>query len=345
MMNMPNERTEQEVSALTILRQTGMDIVDVAMIARDALLWTKGRGNRLKRVQKCLMLGSRMLQEEERSVTLKTAISRALEEREELRPRSKRDFRYLLRRLLKRNPGAERKIVSCMTPQQCGLLIERAFDTPRQRYKARLALSSVFGSAMHCGWCRENPLQFWRVPPLKEKTVPILSPEEIRVLIKSAREYRDGICLPALGLMLYAGIRPAEVERLRWQQIDLKERVIMLPPQHSKTGGARCVTIHAPLLQILQGNAHRETNERICPVGWRHHWAVLRRQAGWCLPTNPWIQDILRHTFASYHLRHFRNVQELQVEMGHSNPTLLRTRYLNMCGMGDAGQFWISLPV
>ena len=43
-----------------------------------------------------------------------------------------------------------------------------------------------------------------------------------------------------------------------------------------------------------------------------------------------WQQDVLRHTFASYHLKHFKNLVQLQIEMGHSTPDLLRTRYLNM---------------
>lgn len=343
-MNMPNEITEQEAAALLILRQTGMDIVEVAMIARDALLWTKGRGNRLKRVQKCLIAGNRVLQEEERSVTLQTAIKTALEERSSLSLRTRRDFRYLMKRLLKFNPEGVRRIVSGMTPEQCGEMIERAFSTPRQRYKARLVFSSVFSTAMRHGWCNRNPLRLWRAPRVREQTVPILSMDEIRALVRKAREYESGCCLPAVGLMLYAGIRPTEVERLRWKEVNSEEKVVVLSPQHTKTGGARCVNIHAPLMQILRENMQHTPEERICPTGWRRHWRTLRREAGWCTSEHPWIQDVLRHTYASYHLRHFRNLHELQIEMGHGSPELLRTRYLNMQGMGDADAFWRALP-
>lgn len=343
-MKQIDEITEQETAALLILRRTGMNVVDVAMIARDALLWARGRGNKLQRVQQCLIAGNRVLQEEEKSVSLKTAIRAALEARQHLRPRTLRDFRYLLNRLLKYNPGAERRIVSSLTPQQCGAMIELAFVTPRQRYKARLILSSVFRTAMHCGWCRTNPLKYFQAPRLKEQTIPILTPHEIRALIKHARDYRNGVCLPALGLMLYAGIRPAEVLRMRWGQIHLSDRVIVLRPQHSKTGGSRCVCIHAPLLQILRESPSHLPEEKICPGNWRLHWAEVRRKAGWQVPEHPWIQDILRHTYASYHLCYFRNVESLQIEMGHRSSDLLRTRYLNTSGVRDAEAFWRALP-
>ena len=43
-----------------------------------------------------------------------------------------------------------------------------------------------------------------------------------------------------------------------------------------------------------------------------------------------WQPDILRHTFASHHLAHFRSYAVLQVEMGHRSAELLRTRYVHM---------------
>ena len=48
----------------------------------------------------------------------------------------------------------------------------------------------------------------------------------------------------------------------------------------------------------------------------------------------------LRHTFASYHLSHFRSYAELQVEIGHRDATLLRTRYLCMNGVHASPLFW-----
>ena len=143
-------------------------------------------------------------------------------------------------------------------------------------------------------------------------------------------------------MMLYAGIRPHEVARLTWAQVDLRERAIYILPQHSKTGGARRVTIHKPLMKILRRYKEITHEKKICPPGWLRHWRELRRAAGWGSPAHPWPQDALRHTFASYHLSHFRSYAELQVEIGHRDATLLRTRYLCMNGVHASAQFWAA---
>ena len=141
-------------------------------------------------------------------------------------------------------------------------------------------------------------------------------------------------------MMLYAGIRPHEVARLTWAQVDVRERAIYILPQHSKTGGARRVTIHKPLLHILQRHEQSAKEKKICPSNWLYHWRVLRRKAGWNQVMHPWRQDALRHTFASYHLCYFRSYAELQVEIGHRDSILLRTRYVDQRGVVDAGRFW-----
>lgn len=178
---------------------------------------------------------------------------------------------------------------------------------------------------------------------MQEGKVPILQPEEIAAIMKTSREYCGGICRAAVGMMLYAGIRPHEVERLTWDQVDLKNRCIYILPRHSKTGGARRVTIHKPLFRILRQQIKDDT-ENICPRRWSHHWRELRKQAGWNSPEHPWPQDALRHTFASYHLSHFRSYEELQCEIGHRDANLLRTRYLDQRGVVNAAAFWLSIP-
>lgn len=57
-------------------------------------------------------------------------------------------------------------------------------------------------------------------------------------------------------------------------------------------------------------------------------------------PAHPRPQDALRHTFANYHLSHFRSFAELQVEIGHRDATLRRTRYVDQWPEANAGAFW-----
>ena len=280
------------------------------------------------------------MKKQEKTSTFAKAVEAALNARGHRRTRTIYDFRYFTRRFMKRCPGLAKRRVRAITPQECTRYIEMAFDTPRQRLKARLILSGVFSTAIKKGWCSSNPVAQVEVPRVVEKQVPVLTPQEIKDLRQAAERYQGGSCAAAVGMMLYAGIRPHEVARLSWAQVDLRERAIYILPQHSKTGGARRVTIHKPLLRILR--AHRRADgERICPANWVRHWRELRRAAGWG-GDKPWPQDALRHTFASYHLSYFRSYAELQVEIGHRDATLLRTRYLCMNGVHASAQFWAA---
>ena len=330
------EISDLEKAALEVLKNTGSDVLEAALVAKAAL--AVGRG-RVKRAMKCIAAGEEELRRQERTVSFAKAVEAALEARAGKRARTQSDFRYITRRFMKRCPGLAARRVRAITPQDCAGYIEAAFDTPRQRQKARLILSGVFSTARRRGWCSENPVAQVERPQVVEKPIAILEPEEITTLLRTAAEYEGGKCLPAVGMMLYAGIRPHEVARLRWEQVNLQEHSICILPRHSKTGGARLVTIHPPLAAILQ--QHRQDPERrICPPQWALHWRRVRCQAGWQSRTHSWTPDVLRHTFASYHLGHFRSYAELQLEMGHRDSSLLRTRYVCTAQVKSAGAFF-----
>lgn len=321
----------EEVAAIEILKSTGVSVIEAALVAKVALKAGRGREGR---AIKCIELGEKELQKQERTIIFAKAVEAALETRKNRRPRTLTDFRYISRRFMQRCPALSTKRIRSISSQECITYIEQAFDTPRQRSKARLVLSSIFSTAQKKGWCSENPIAKVEAPPVIEKQVDILTPKQLERLQETANVYSNGICRAAVGLMLYAGIRPHEVSRLNWEHIDLENGSISILPQHSKTGGSRLVTIHPPLRRILS-DCHK--TGRICPAQWQKHWRQLRKEAGF----KEWAQDCLRHTFASYHLKHFRSYIELQYEMGHRDTALLRTRYVNMKGVKNAELFWI----
>ena len=314
-----------ELAALEILRSTGVDVLEAAMVAKAAL--RAGRG-RVKRAVECITTGAEALRSLEKTVSFERAVLEALEERKGRRKRTLTDFRYIIKRLMKRCKGLAKRRVRSITPLECAEYLRQAFDTPRQRNKARLILSGVFSTAMLHGWCAENPVRKVKPEKIEEKRIEILSNEEITRLTDTAAEYAGGVCMAAVAIMLLAGVRPHECERLRWGDVRLDAGVIVISPQHSKTGGARCVTIHPPLARILR-HIQKADHERICPPNWRRLWAGLHKAAGF----TPWQPDVLRHTFATHHLATFRSYAELQLEMGHRSADLLRTRYVAMEGI------------
>ena len=324
-MQTKNGIRQKEMAALEILHSTGVDILEAALVAKSAL--EAGRG-RVKRAMACIAAGVETLRGREKTVSFERAVAVALEERCGRRKRTLTDFRYISNRLMKKCKGLAKRRVRSITPAECAEYLRQAFDTPRQRNKARLILSGVFSTAMLHGWCAENPVRKVKPERIEEKRIEILSNEEIERLMTTAAAYAGGACLAAVAIMLLAGVRPHECERLRWSDVRLEDGVIVISPQHSKTGGARCVTIHPPLARILR-HIQKADHERICPPNWRRHWAALHREAGF----TPWQPDVLRHTFATHHLSTFRSYAELQLEMGHRSADLLRTRYVAMEGI------------
>ena len=325
-----NNISTEDMAALAVLKSTNINVLEAAIVAKEALM--AGRG-RVKRARKCIAAGAAELRKQEKTVTFEKAVEAALEARKDRRARTIWDFRYFTRRFMKRCKGLAQRRVRAISTADCAGYIAEAFDTPRQRQKARMVLSGVFGTALKKGWCSENPVSRVEAPRVVEQRIEILEPREIEQLLETAGTYRGGVCLAAVGMMLYAGIRPHEVSRLSWEQVDLENGSISISAQHSKTGGARLVTIHPPLQRLL---AACVSTGRICPPQWLRHWRAMRRRAGF---TN-WVPDVLRHTFASYHLLYFRSYSQLQYETGHRDSSLLRTRYISMSRVQNAAAFW-----
>ena len=314
---------QNELAALEVLKNTGVNVLEAALVARAAL--QVGRG-RTKRAYKCIRLGEEELRRKEKTVTFEKAVEEALEVRKgKRRERTVVDFRYICRRFMKRCKGLAKRRMRSITSEECAGWIAEAFHTPQQRNKARAILSGVFSTAVKRGWCAENPVRRVEIERVVEKRIEILNREEIEQLITAAREYEGGRCLAAVGMMLYAGIRPHEVARLRWEDVRLEAGVICISPQHSKTGGARHVTIHPPLKQLLDNTVQTRSGS-ICPPNWRRRWTALHHAAGF----TRWQPDVLRHTFATHHLSAFHSYTELQLEMGHRSAELLRSRYVAM---------------
>ena len=199
--------------------------------------------------------------------------------------------------------------------------METAFGGSAAQYrKGRAILSGVFSTAIKHDWCDVNPVARVEVPDVIEKPIEPLTIEEVERLEEAAQQPEHQDMQLSLHLMLYCGIRPTEVSRIDPERdIDWQNQRVVVRPTTSKTGGGRVV----PLRKA--GNI----TVRTIPHRWLHRWRALRKAAGWSKETaHPWRQDVCRHTFATYHAAHFRNFAALQLEMGHRDSTLLRTRYV-----------------
>ena len=322
-------KDERGKALLALVREMGIEMGEAVRFLRIA---QREGGGCLSRTERYIALGKEEMKKRRKTITFEKAVQLALNDRKEHRKRTLSDLRYIARRFMRKCPELAKRRIRTIRVEECTEWIERAFDTPSQRKKARAALSGIFSSAIRHGWCAENPVRLVLVPDVKEKRISILTTEESERLLSAAENYEGGICLSAVAMMLYAGVRPHEVARLTWEQVHMPQGVIHILPEHSKTGGARHVTISPVLAHVLEPvRKVSSPDSLICPPTWIKHWTRLHRIAGWTPQDGkPWRPDVLRHTFATNHLKEHHDYRALQYEMGHRSVELLRTRYIAM---------------
>jgi site-specific recombinase XerD len=127
----------------------------------------------VKRTLKCVALGAEELKRQEKTVSFEKAVEEALAARKDLRARTKCDYRYVLKRFMRRCEGLAQRRMRSIRTEECAAYIEQAFSTPSQRAKARRILSAVFGTAVKRGWCSENPVSKVDVPVVKEQRIRV----------------------------------------------------------------------------------------------------------------------------------------------------------------------------
>ncbi len=340
-MSILNTMDNETISAKALLEKTGISILDAARIVRN-ILDNLPKNSSISPIQFCAKLiesGKRHIRSVEKSpadalheyVAYKSAY---------LRPDSIRDIKYIGNRLLKSYPFFASKNFSELSPSDCETWLSETFSSPNQFNKARTMLHGLFAFAIRRNWCESNPLALVQKKRVIEKEIKPLTLLQTRKLATTAS--KDKNCSAAVALLIWAGIRPGEVARLRWSDIDLEENFIKVRSPCSKTGGVRHVEI-CPALKKFLANLTYPPETPLCPANWKSRWEKIRKESGF---SGLWVQDVLRHTYASYHAKYYKNLPRLQLNMGHRNLSLLRSRYVNMAGLSqkNAEAFFLESP-
>ena len=316
-------------SAQEVLGSANVSVVDSARFVRN-ILDAKPVGNKLTDAQfilKVIEVGLRNIRTKEMSFADGFAIY--YKGKQHLRPDSIRDIRCIGNRLLKVNPELAKRNFSELSASECEEWINSAFCTNPQFNKARAMLYALFEFAIRRDWGECNPVKKIERRKVIEKEILPLKLADVKRLIKNARKEGTQFAVTA-AILIYTGIRPREVRHLTWRDIDTDENVITVRSQCSKTGGVRQVEIPPALNRLLLASCPESAEERICPSGWVRRWRRIRDTSGF---RKAWVCDILRHTYASFHAKRYSDLPHLQLNMGHADLALLRSRYVNMHGI------------
>jgi integrase len=149
--------------------------------------------------------------------------------------------------------------------------------------------------------------------------------------------------LPYHVLCIFAGIRPKEVERLSWNNINMAERYVEVPEEKSKSAIRRIVEMEPLLVKWIDYyiRACGSTNGDVTPASnLRKRLRALRKTAG----IDQWPQDAPRRTFASCWLAIHSDVNRLNNLMGHTSPAMLWRHYHKAVTQKQAKTFWKIEP-
>ena len=215
--------------------------------------------------------------------------------------------------------------------------IERFLDgrdvRPKRRNVLRGNLVNFFNWAIASGYATVNPALAVERAIEDDAPVRVLTPAQTRELLRCAMNV-DPRTVPYFTLALFCGIRPAEAMALNWDDISFEQRTVHVSPQKSKTRQNRFVSIPPNALAWLRLGG-------VLPC-----WFVRCRFKRFIRPRLPfkWSQDVMRHSFASYHLALHRNEASTCYEMGDNSTTLFK-HYRKLVTPEQAAEFFgIKLP-
>lgn len=227
-----------------------------------------------------------------------------------------------------------RMVADIKTPEVDDWL--RGLDGAAQtRNNYRTVLRSVFEFAVVRSYAPDNPVAKTSKAKVVRGTPVVFTPDVFRTLLEKAP--RDIVGYLTIGG--FAGLRSIEIERLDWSQIDLAARLIDVKAKNAKSAQRRVVHISDNLAAWLAPLAQKSG-----PVVNLDRLRVARAKLVKDVGLPSWPGNVLRHSYASYHLAHHQDSARLAAELGHTSPVMLFKHYRQLVLPALAATWWQIVP-
>lgn len=192
----------------------------------------------------------------------------------------------------------------------------------------RLAASNFFGWCVGKRYCVANVGEELEEPLVDQKPPVILTPSEVETMLGKTRTLAPKL-IPYIAISVFAGVRNKELQRMTWEDVDLKQSVIRIESHKAKTRARRLVTIQPNLTEWLKLGGD------LPPGNLQRLWALVKPER--------YEVDAMRRTFCSYHLAQFQSAAKTAMEAGHREQVLF-AHYRGLVNQNDAGLFWTIYP-
>lgn len=170
-------------------------------------------------------------------------------------------------------------------------------------------------------YLNSNPV-FIKKPVLPQRVPECWSHEQINMVLKHAQ----GLAYQAIFINLYLGLRPNELSRLRWADIDWKGKLVTI--QEAKDNQFRRVPLHNELAVYLKSMPNKEglILPGLTDDFMREASDEIREAAKMKHIKRFWYS--IRHTFATEYYKQTGDLKGLQEILGHSKIEMT-TVYVN----------------
>jgi integrase len=195
----------------------------------------------------------------------------------------------------------------------------------------------LFNYGIKRGYLEKNPLG--GIDRFKEidKPVEIFTVQQMTALLNAA----PAQLLPVLAIGAFAGLRTAELLRLHWSEVGMAGGYVRVPATKAKSARRRLISIQ-PNLKDWLGICRTALSGPIWPKSPAQFHAdvhTLCRRAGL-----KWVDNGLRHSFASYRLAAGAEINQVALDMGHTSTALLFSNYREITTPEEAARYWAIGP-
>jgi integrase len=198
-------------------------------------------------------------------------------------------------------------------------------------------LNAMFAHAVKRGGSPRNPVEGIERPDVIRPEAGILSPSQLRSLL----EHLPDDTVPYVVLSAFAGLRPSEVMRLDWSEVNLATGFISVFGGKAKTKRRRAVKMTDNLKAWLKPLA-KETGKvvKLADITIRQKRMIpARTKAG-----IKWLHDCLRHSAATYWLETEGDSARVAAWLGDSEVTLHQHYKGKMNDPADAAEWFAIMP-
>ena len=195
-------------------------------------------------------------------------------------------------------------------------------------------------------WVKENPCDGITITA-ESKEVEILTNSQVLALLEAAMKEKQKVrqvMVPYLVLGLFAGLRPEEAQKMKWEWIvafdeEKKTAQVKVPAEISKISESRYADLSEAGWNLIKPYIKQSG-----PIGWsRRAFRRIRDKAGFA--GLEWPADCIRHTYASNWLALHKKRSHLAEIMGNS-PAIIRRHYKRAIPIKDAETYFeISLDI